>query len=291
MIDGPNPKKNLVEVWSSIRLPFEPRGRLLEMRNSIRSAIKGMQITKKTMLHALYVSDEKTFCDVENVLLYNVGTGAFANICRKGLCIERKIDIPQQPHGSISKMLHYHKYSLIDFTEGPLYWAKELSLASWKGIPCPELRGNNKPHSFWYAIKKAKIDVIGKIQFPRYFGVELKINAPQGTSINLASVIKPLLDGIVCAFHTHNGDNNSVVVGRLSQYLKEDVSVIENMLMDQETGIFGIRNLLHPFGKGVQWNPGDDFCIVAKILLDDCSEDSKWSLDGDIFTVVSCRPN
>lgn len=102
---------------------------------------------------------------------------------------------------------------------------------------------------------------------------------------NLAAVIKPLLDGIICAFHAHNGTNNSIVTWRLAARLGERKSVIENMLMDQSSAILGTRNLLHPFGKGIQWNPADDFCIAAKILLEDYMEESAWALDGEIFTL------
>ena len=81
---------NTVEVWSESRLPFEPKGWLLDMRNSVKSAVKGMKAENEAMLHALFASDQEGFYDVENVLIYNVGGGAFANLCRKGLCFERR---------------------------------------------------------------------------------------------------------------------------------------------------------------------------------------------------------
>lgn len=278
---------SLVEVWSSIRLPFEPKGWLLDMRNSVRSVVKSMQGTNDTMLHAVYVSDQEGFCDVENVLLYNVGSGAFAHLCRKGICFERKIAKPPQPKEGYGIMPHYHRYSLMVLEEEPLHWIKEQSLARWTGIHCPALRGENKPHSFWYAIKKGLFDIANKFEVPHFFGIELKITAPKGTVINLASVIKPLLDGIICAFHTHDGTDNATVVNRLAQRLSIGKSVVVDLLMDMETGILGKRNLVHPFGKGVQWNPADDLCVVAMILLNDCMEDNTWSLDGNIFTVAA----
>ena len=39
---------------------------------------------------------------------------------------------------------------------------------------------------------------------------------------------------------------------RVAQLLGKHESVIEHMLMDRAKAILGIRNLLHPFGKGVQ---------------------------------------
>lgn len=288
LIDGPVSNDNIVEVWSNTRLPFEPKGWLLDMKNDIRKAVKSMQGIDNTALHALYVSGEDGFCDVENILLYNVGTGAFTDLCRRGLCFERLIDEPRQPEYGVGKFLHYHRYSMIDLEAGPLYWAKEKSLANWNGVSCPALRGELKPHSFWYALKKAEINIYGKFEGSEYFGLELKINAPKGTRVNLAAVIKPLLDGTICALHGHEGTINPVVVGRLAQRIGEKEIIVENMLIDRATAILGTRNLIHTFGKGFQWNPADDLCIVTKVLLEDNIEDTTWSLDGEIFTVIPC---
>ncbi len=284
-IKGPEDTANYVELWSRVRLPFEPKGWLLDMRNLLRSAIKRIHNTENRMLHALYISDEGGYFDAENVLLYNVGSGSFSDLCRWGLCFERVFSLPLQPTGGDHRFLHYHRYGLIEPVEGPLHWAKERSLARWTGVSCPALRGENKPHSFWYAMKNGVVEVTGKLEVPSYLGLELKINAPRGTRINLAAAIKPLLDGIISGFHSHDGTYNSIVIGRVAQSLGVEVSVIEHMLMDKSIEVLGTRNLLHPFGKGVQWNPADELCIVAKVVVDECRVGSNWSLDGEIFTV------
>lgn len=288
-IEGTEVKANNIELWSKIRLPFEPKGWLLDMKNSLRSALKGMQNAENRMLHAIYASKEEGYFDVENVLLYNVGTGSFSDLCRRGVCFERVFSSPIQPKSGNDRFPHYHRYSLIELMEGPIYWTKEHSLVSWKDVSCPTLRGEIKPHSFWYAIKNGAVEVCGKLEVPRYIGLELKISAPKGTRINLAAAIKPLLDGIISGFHSHDGSYNSSVIGRVAQSLGEEESDIEEMLMDKSINVLGKRKLLHPFGKGIQWNPADGLCIVAKVYIDDKILGSNWSLDGEIFTVVPCR--
>jgi hypothetical protein len=277
-----------VELWSKTRLPFEPKGWLLEMRNSLRSRLRAMHNPENMMLQAHYVSDEEGFCDVENVLVYNVGSGSFTDLCYRGLCLERVFSLPIQPKNIEEFFPHYQRYSLTDPSKGPLYWAKEQSLAYWTKISCPSLKGAIKPHSFWYTIKSGSIKVVDKLKLPSYFGLKLKINAPSGTRINLASVIKPLLDGIISGFHSHDGSYNPIVVERLNRSLGEEESHIEHMLMERSKAVLGTRNLVHPFRTGVQWNPGDDLCVVAKVVIDDCSVGTSWSLEGELFTVVPC---
>lgn len=217
-IKGPE-DRNTVEVWSESRLPFEPKGWQLDMRNSVKSAVKRMKAENETMLHALFASDKEGFYDAENVLIYNVGSGAFADLCRKGLCFERKTSAPPKFSGGADHMPYYHRYSLMGLREKPLHWKKKNSLASWTGVECPALRGENKPHSLWYAVKKGIVKIDCGLDSPRFFGLDIRINAPKSTVINLANVVKPLLDGIISAFHAHDGTYNSVVVERLARRL------------------------------------------------------------------------
>lgn len=287
-IKEPEDNNKSLELWSKIRLPFEPKGWLLDMRNSLRSRLRTMHNSENLMLHAQYVSDEEGYFDVENVLIYNVGSGSFTDLCHRGLCFERVFSPPLQPKHSEEMFSHYQRYSLIDPSKGSFYWTKAQCLAYWTEVSCPTLKGENKPHSFWYAIKGGAVEVIDKLKLPSYFGLELRINAPKGTRINLASVIKPLLDGIISGFHSHDGSYKPIVVERVTRSLGEEESLIERMLMEQSNAVLGIRNLVHPFGGGVQWNPADDLCVVAKIVINDCIVGPSWSLEGELFTVVPC---
>ncbi len=207
-----------MELWSPVRLPFEPKGWLLEMRNSLRSAVERLKCGSGTMLHAIYSSSQRDFCDVENVLLYNVGNGAFGDICHKGLSLERRFMLPPQAPAHLTDIaLHYHRYSVDGKKEISQYWRKDKSLAHWIDISCPPLRGENKPHSFWLAMKKgtAQIDS-GHHPVSSFYGIQVIIKAPVATKVNLASIVKPLLDGTISAFHVHDGTDILRITGRLA---------------------------------------------------------------------------
>ena len=80
-----NVDENNVKIWSVTRLPFEPKGWLVDMRQQIRQDLKLLNLKKNTIFSAFYVSSDNSFCDVENVLFYNVGMSNFNNLTKNGL--------------------------------------------------------------------------------------------------------------------------------------------------------------------------------------------------------------
>jgi hypothetical protein len=66
---------DLVESWSTSRLQIEPKGWQLQMRSDLRDALSAMVPPPHKVLPATYgAADTGDFVDVENVLLYNVGS-------------------------------------------------------------------------------------------------------------------------------------------------------------------------------------------------------------------------
>jgi hypothetical protein len=61
-----------VEIWLATRLPFEPKGKLLEARNELRAHLRKLVSGPGTILSAVYTSQDDYRFDVENVLIYNV---------------------------------------------------------------------------------------------------------------------------------------------------------------------------------------------------------------------------
>lgn len=101
---------NCVEAWSRFRLPFEPKGESLEYREQLKAAISGLRAASTALVEAEYVSPSlPSNCDVENVLFYNVGAGAFASVARAGLSFAyHQGQGPLAPNGEIFD--HYVRY-------------------------------------------------------------------------------------------------------------------------------------------------------------------------------------
>jgi hypothetical protein len=80
-----------VQAWSSVRLPFEPTGAMLELRHQLREALYQLEPVDGQVLHAIYTAaDMGELADVENTLLYNVGTRATRALMTSGVRFERR---------------------------------------------------------------------------------------------------------------------------------------------------------------------------------------------------------
>jgi hypothetical protein len=62
-----------VAAWSEVRLPFEPRGWQLQMRDELRLALRALARVDRPALAARYDAPDDTFADLESVLLYSGG--------------------------------------------------------------------------------------------------------------------------------------------------------------------------------------------------------------------------
>jgi hypothetical protein len=186
-----------VEVWANKDVPFEPKEWQKTMKDDIRSALKAFPSSDKKELYTSYytIENEKYKRDVENILLYNIGSGAFTKICASTMCIERDFCgnlIPQ-----MYQMSHYYKYELVNKSDFVIH--KPLkTLAEWDGIILSKI-SFDKPSFFWNYIKQSIVKVFEK-EYSGKYGIEIFIETPR-KELNLTSVIKPLLDGIICSFH------------------------------------------------------------------------------------------
>ena len=90
-----------VEATSTIRMPFEPKDWLKDMRTEVREAILGLRPQPVKGLYARYTSAEEGFFDVENILFYNIGPSVFRNLTTCFVAFERDFapsDEPGMPH-------------------------------------------------------------------------------------------------------------------------------------------------------------------------------------------------
>lgn len=272
------PEENSLEVFSTKRLPFEPKGWLLEMREQIRSKLINLK-SQDTYLFAMYKSEEHDFFDVENVLFYNVGANYFRHLDVSTLEFERVYGKPP-----IDGFKHYQVYQLINqYREVTNHWKKDGILAKWSGIPIPTIKSDTKPYSIWYSIRRGNIEVIQRNQFS-YYGLELTIHVPNTLKINVISILKPLLDGVICAFHYHDQTEWDEVIRRMSRLMSVPRGHLERMLLKKDISILGKRNVIQLFRNNIKWNPADDLFHYIKINILPSAQ-IKWAIDGEIFSI------
>ena len=143
------------------------------MRNSLRARIKGLNSGNDTILNAVYSSTQDGAFDVENVLLYNVGSNVFKHLCNNGLHFERRMVLPPEVRIKFIKPpMHYHLYSVVSKDTKFNYWKKGRKLAAWIDIPCLPLRSEIKPHSIWHSMKHGLVDISNDHYTPSLYGVK-----------------------------------------------------------------------------------------------------------------------
>jgi len=286
-IRGPQGDRDSVELWSTERLPFEPSGRAREMRDALRRTLREMPGHPDRALHAVYFSREEGFVDAENVLIYNVGSGAFSHLCQSGLCFEWCLRAPPDPPSTFSgSPKHYHLYHVVELDNLRHKWGATRTLASWRDVVCPVVRSDLKPAEVWQGMKQGGISPARGTTTPPQYGVEIILQSPQTVAVNLAGVVKPLMDGVLSAFHLHDGSNMAEVTRRVSKALGTSGQAVAKMLGDEAGAVLGETCLVRIRSSGVQWCPADDGCVLGEIDLKTVTAGGPWSLSGRVFEVI-----
>ncbi len=290
-IVGPHEGSQRVDLWSVRRLPFEPTGWLKQLRGELQNAIRLLPVRANDILHATYTSSEDTFVDVENVLFYNVGTGCFAKAGGLGLRFERVFAAaPKSPTTLRGSPLHHHRYETAPRTDEFDHWDRGELLASWT-VPSIPLRPQPSAAMVWLSMKVAgEISSSGERTSSEVFGMTVTIHQPPGKPLNLPAVIKPLLDGVIAALHSHDGSALEDVSNRLASKLTTSPRTVARALMDTQSACLGRRRLVRPFQQFVQWNPADDRLVAADIVVDRDTDERPWSLSGELYLVQNKSP-
>lgn len=240
------------ELSSDIRLPFQPKKEALALREKIRRNLKRFVSQKYNHLNALLASNEQAFFDVENVLFYNVGAGAFAHL----MLDEISFALEKSADGQEKKYKYF--YGLCDEKSSS---AESATMVEFS-FCIDKMTSDMKPLDYWHAFKQGEIKLIDSVN-PKEFGLFVNIIAPQKNR-NLSGIIKPLLDGIIAAFHYQNLVDQKVLVS-MAEKLQIDRELVLQELSCHGYEILGERHLVSSYRKGIKWNPEDEKCTKVNI--------------------------
>lgn len=286
---------DVVELWSTVRLPYEPRDWVLKMRNDLRRALRASAPRSGGRLHAVYrAADDGELVDTENVLLYNVGSGALRPLVARSVTFERGYEIPAPPAGSgltEGAALHYQCYreARDDTFE---FWGPGKQLAAFTDVPVHSV--DDKPAPVWKAIRDFAAPPTETASAPTRFVLRLHVTDTRETkpANSLVYIVKPTLDGIISAYHSHEGSDGVVEAQRLEEAGLGARETLRDQLLDPRWAALGGRRLLSSFGRaGVQWNPADDLCVAVHITLSaDGSvangHNARWRLSAELAEAI-----
>jgi hypothetical protein len=278
----------LVEVWSEETMPFEPKGWRLQMRGDVRAALRATAGAATGALRAVYWS-ERPRGDIENLLLYNVGTTCFGRLCPRRLVFERRLAPPPSPPTPLAGCpAHYYRYS-VDAEDGNTDWRPGAPLAMWDRVICPVVRSEGSADAVWWAMKHAAILGEPAGGPPGTFGLRLDITHPGGRPVNLAGVAKPLFDGVSSALHAYDGADLDDVSARLAARMDREPQAVRSALAVGRGTVLGPRMVLHTWGRTVQWNPADDLCMVGEIVAQPVHGATEWTISGSVSALLPAR--
>jgi hypothetical protein len=229
-------------------------------------------------LHCVYSSRSTAFCDTENVLLYNVGISSFARLAVVGVLFERSYEPPSIPAELSGPAEHHHLY-VVGAAGGFISWRVDSVVASFRRRTPDRL---DKASDWWWSTRSSSAMISGGDLSGERFGLRVRLGPMSRAMIG---ILKPMLDGIIAAFHS-DASPDSVAVDRLAAHLGQRRDAIDSHLNSEES-LLGPRRLIWAFRNGLQWNPADDLCVACSVELDERLAPNTF--EGDVLKLSHTR--
>lgn len=262
-----------LNVISDFYIPFEPkktnlaiREKVISLLQNIKSSIGKLSVEDDELLLATYYeSDKNRFYDVENMLFYNIGTSTFSNCCKTQVAFmgdeQRFSQKEKSTQNSDNK--YFYSYKIIKADELDTLIKDKKIIADWKDIDV----NLDIPQSAmrYYSTIRANVDKVNishtlNTDF-NLFGMKIDITLPNK---NLpTSIMKPLLDGLICAFHGEEGATQNTLNLMFGTEIGQQYGKNKNL------NIFGTRQYVDVY-RGVnsyKWNPEDERLQFAWITV------------------------
>lgn len=272
----------MLEIKANAAVTYPSNKQLLHpteycLKYHIYERVGKLKAEKNKVLRASYEGKMPPNSDIENILFYNIGTGAFSSIFEnfpKQVVFEPNAasnDI-EPPYKSI------YRYEIVDKDEVKI--PKDL-IAKWDDVSVGE-KLPEKPDGYYYALRKEGIANFVKKDCKndfKDFGIKITLTIPGNPNKNIhpISVMKHLLDGVICAFHAEDGKETEVAVRERFQKNGLDIKGFFDPAR-QKPSLFGSYKYLT---KSKGWNPEDDRLKFGWIIVK--CEGKEYKMSGSIY--------
>ena len=275
-----------VIVTSDFYIPFEPkkaniriRDKVIALHSAIKNAIKNLVVGENEILFASYSENDKNrFYDVENMLFFNIGASAFRECCKSQLAFmgDETRFYSDEEEKTDGEEKYYYSYLVKKEREVEAILASKKVIASWDDI-FVDMKIPQSATRYYKTLREnsSQISVNSVLNGKELFGMKLDITLPNNSLP--ASVMKPLLDGIICAFHGEEDRAEGSIIkmfGMATDVINADTAKLN---------IFGEREYLSPYRgeNSYKWNPEDERLQFAWITI---HKGSKAKLSGKIYS-------
>jgi len=255
-----------VEARSTQRLGYA-KAEQKAFRTALEQACAGLIAKPEEVLYATYAAAGDDLVDVENVLTYNVSQAHLREAARHGLVLERAhAVIPDERFPD--DHTHVMTYTL---ATDPSWrsWQPTKSLAEVVISDNRVLRGPTA-RGVWVAARRGTIIAHETTrEVPERIAVEVTVGGTLAPSINLLSITKPVVDGLLAALHGYAGHRRSEVLDRLPSIVGPDEQNLGGWLAEDEAAPLGCTEFLLPWRDTIQISPADDRIVALRVRRDD----------------------
>lgn len=276
---------------SDFYIPFEIRHDPSEKNAQVRNfkarlcaAIKMLRPQDGEVLFAQYAEDggKNRFFDLENMLFYNLGASPFADCAVHGISFS---SLPDQAalcrQNGVRERKYAYIYQCLPLSAAESRFAALPLMAEWRGVPL-DCHEPNRPEKYWKALRRAgdSVTAFDYTESPAANSFALKIALDLPKQVKLANTIKPLLDGVICAFHGEDARCLEYLADFCVRQRCEELSIPGPF-----PPVLGKRAYIRPYrnGRSFQWDPADDLCKLALVTASYGAEAASFS--GEIYAL------
>lgn len=265
-------------VCSKFKIPFEPNPKQKQLRELMRSKLIEMKPYEEGCLCAKYGTSSPRFSDIENTLFYNIGVSAFHNVLNRDTAVlfEKMQRNEMEPCEQLG-FEHLYRY-VCSIKDKSKNWWEHMTVCQWDEVSVDKINSSSKATDWFLAIKRSldKVECLDDTRDAN-LGLKIKLSVPKNSNFkDVINTMKPMIDGIVCAFHAPK----EILVDEVSAKLKIDKEVF----LSAEKTCLAERKYVDLYRNSVKWDPKDeilDFVQIEPVMVD--SETATFS--GKLFAL------
>ena len=258
----------------------------------IKEKLDKLRAVKGEILIATYGGERPKGSDIENTLFYNIGTGQFGKIFTD---FPKQVAFKMDSTSQENQSSHKYKYEVVcsKNVEKDNLCGKTL-IAKWNGITIGRTLPQ-KPDEYYAALRSVTVrktndsrdkphenEVIryGSEQCETFFGIKIELIVPDSKkSIHPVSVMKHLLDGVICAFHGEDEDGSTWKA--LEKRFEKDAY---EKLWENKSDSWNLLGKQKYLSSSKGWNPEDDRLKFGWIIVK--CEGEEYKMSGEIYKWV-----
>ena len=283
-----------VQIESNTTVTY-PSGKLLHpkeycLKYHIYEEVQSLCVDDNKVLLASYggKAPDKNY-DLENKLLYNIGTGAFSSIF-KNFPKQIVFKTNDGPVDEKSPYRYLYKYEVVPSEVVEALGRKTL-IAKWNvtiGSTLPK-QAEEYYLALRTAIRNSRVESQNKDEPDENevmlcglercdetaFGIKITLTVPESNkTTHPVSVMQHLFDGVICAFHGEKGET--------AQMLQEKFEG-EKVTCQTDWHILGDQDYLRKYGNGFKWYPADEADRLQFGWIIVKCEGKEYKMSGEIY--------